>query len=58
MLRIRIRTNLHLKSPPGSALTDADPDPGDKKSLENVQVHEVHTELEDHKYGSFCTGIT
>ena len=43
----------HLKSPPGSgsAWTDADPDPGGKKKprLENVQVHEVNTELEDQK---------
>ena len=31
----------HLKSPlgSGSAWRDADPDPGGKKSLENVQVH-------------------
>ena len=43
----------HLKSPPGSGLgsawTDADPDPGGKKCLENLQVHEVNTELEDQK---------
>ena len=41
----------HLKSPPGSgsAWTDADLDPGGKKSLENEQVHEVNTELEDQK---------
>ena len=36
VLRIRIRTVPHLKSPPGSgpgpAWTDADPDPGPKKA--------------------------
>ena len=51
VLRIRIHTDPHLKSHPesGSAWTDADPDPGGKKSLENVHVHEVNTELEEQK---------
>ena len=43
VLRIRIRMDPHLKNPPGSgsgsAWTDANPDPGGKKSLENV--HEL-----------------
>ena len=30
--RIRIRTDPHLKRPPGFAWTDADPDPGGKKA--------------------------
>ena len=59
MLRIRIRTDPHLKSPPGSGLAWTDADPHGQmgiriwiqevKSLENVQVHEVNTELEDQK---------
>ena len=34
VLRIRIRTDPHLKIPPGSgsAWTDVDPDPGGKKA--------------------------
>ena len=32
VLRIRIRSDPHLKSPPGSVWTDADPDSGGKKA--------------------------
>ena len=41
VLQILILMDPHLKRPPrsGSAWRDADPDPGGKKSLENVQVH-------------------
>ena len=41
VFRIRIRMDPHKDMPlgSGSAWTDSDPDPGGKKSLENVQVH-------------------
>ena len=49
VFRIWIRMNPHKEMPPGSgsAWTDAnpDPDPGGKKSLGNVHVHLVKTEL-------------
>ena len=51
VLRIQIRTDPHLKSPSGSAWTDADP--GGIKSLGNVQVHWVNIELEDQNKDPF-----